>query len=196
MKIITTILALLAIGLFSLSCDGEGEGTFSYPHPEGAEWTFSQYMLDTGTLRYEESNRWILNGTYNHPTAGTVQIFESYSYNFDTQQWEYISSDYMLVTSEEVRFYEDDSDDYDLFLDFPLEVGKEWTVSEETAKVIAQQDVSIPAGIFNNCYKIQYSDNGEPYLNIWLPSGVGGVGVQMEYIGFRTLKLSSYNLPS
>jgi len=87
MKRVIVFLALSAIALFSLSCEEVGDGgAFSYPHPDQATWTFSQYIPDTGTLGYEESNRWMLNGTYNHPTAGTIQIFESYSYNYDTQQ--------------------------------------------------------------------------------------------------------------
>jgi len=198
MKRVIVFLALSAIALFSLSCEEAGDGgAFSYPHPDQATWVYGIDVPGIGTLAYQDSLMWTLDGTYDHPTAGTVQWFDNYTYDETSDTWEYDFSYYLLVTNDEVRFYYDDTSSYYTFLKMPLKVGDEWQVSAaETAKVLAQENVTVPVGTFNNCYKIQYSLSGSPYMNLWFPSGVGGWGVQIEWIGLGTFTLSLFNLPS
>ncbi|MCP4230112.1 MAG: hypothetical protein GY771_08185, partial [bacterium] len=64
------------------------------------------------------------------------------------------------------------------------------------ATVVAVEDVTVPAGTFEDCYKIEYYyeslSQGKGINTIWYASGVGGrYGVDE---GFYSL--SSYNLPS
>ena len=199
MKRVIVFLALSAIGLFSLSCEQVGVIVpFSYPHPEGGRWVYGR---DVTTTAYQDIEYFQINGTYNHPTAGTVQRLDEYNYDPNTQEWVYINTYYLLVTSNEVRYYYDDTNNHDIPLKLPPSINQEWNFSSYdtyyTAKVIAQENVTVPAGSFNNCYKVQYSHQGSAYLNVWFANGIGGIyGVQVEWIGDVTWTLSSYNLPS
>ena len=201
MKRAIIVLALSAIGLFSLSCDGDNGGdggAFSYPHPDGGRWT---YDTDITTTAYEYAFQYQINGTYNHPTAGTVQRVDCYEYDPGTQHWDYYETYYLLVTDNEVRYYQGVTDYHEIMLKLPPSVGQEWNYHSDdtdyTAKVIAQEDVSVPAGSFNDCYKVEYSHQGSVLLNIWYAGGVGGFwGVQLEWRGYFSATLSSYNLPS
>lgn len=204
MKYKLSLIFISLMFLFTLSCDSEGEngGEFSYPHPDQAEWIYTFQAGSTSTSPYSVyDEHWVLNGTYDHPYGGTTQILEYYMYNSSSQEWERWDTWYMLVTSEEVRFYPNsDSGIYGTLLKFPLSVGKEWDTgyiyNAESAKVVGQEDVTTPAGIFNNCYKVEYYAKGFTQFTVWFPSGVGCWGAKTDVVGWGTLTLHSYNLPS
>jgi hypothetical protein len=92
--------------------------------------------------------------------------------------------DYYQVTDSGVYYYGNSFSSIDqgrVILDFPLSVGKSWTVystgeESRTASVIGDEDVTVPAGTFS-CYKVSYiSWRGTAEVSsadIWYGDGVG-----------------------
>ena len=120
--ITVSVLFVLAAALL-LSCEkdttGPGDGEFTFPHPDGAEWVYSSEdgKGSTGT-------KVLLNGNTQHPTGGDVQNMEIWKYDDEESQWEYNRTVYMKVTDTEVRYYKgSDDENGEVYLKFPLHVG-------------------------------------------------------------------------
>lgn len=193
------VAAVLLAAAFPLlvSCDGDNGGTtptpetFSYPHADGSEWIYS----------YEGENivKYVISGTYGHPSAGSTQ--KLISYVNVTDAWEKYDTQYLKVTSTDVRLYLDKtSAGYYMLLKFPLEVGNQWNAGKGyTANVSSKPTVSVPAGSFS-CYKIDYTSSSWN-MTFWWPSNVGGMGAKnygLWSMGTNpiAIDLRSYNLPS
>lgn len=80
----------------------------------------------------------------------------------------------------------------------PLEVGATWQSSSASVKVSAKEVVSTPAGIFQDCYRLDVRVVDEDdYYSVWLAKNVGPVKVaeidsddgEIEYV----MALRSYN---
>lgn len=197
-------IAIIAI-LFIIACDNatapEDEGDtepdpFTYPHPDGAEWV---YANDDDTMRY------VIDGESTHQSDGTVQNLLVYEYDENEDDWVYLVTSHLLITDSEVRRYTDlDDDEYALLLKFPLEVGETWDLyppsSNSTATVVFQDDVTVPAGTFEDCYIVAYKrrvgiDEFRNY--VYYADGVGGTrGVMDANLDTEEVtRLESYNLP-
>lgn len=58
----------------------------------------------------------------------------------------------------------------------PIKVGTTWQGQQGEAEVVAQETVSTPAGIFQNCFRINVrGDDDDDYYAIWLAKNVGPV---------------------
>lgn len=59
----------------------------------------------------------------------------------------------------------------------PIKVGTTWQGREGQAEVVAQENVNTPAGIFQNCFRInvQVNQSNEDDYAIWLAKNVGPV---------------------
>lgn len=60
----------------------------------------------------------------------------------------------------------------------PIKVGTTWQGQEGEAEVVAQETVNTPAGIFQNCFRINVrvdDDYDDVYYSIWLAKNVGPV---------------------
>ncbi len=64
----------------------------------------------------------------------------------------------------------------------PIKVGTKWQGQNSQVEVVAQETVSTPAGIFQNCFRIDvriddyyYDDYYYEYYSIWLANNVGPV---------------------
>lgn len=66
-----------------------------------------------------------------------------------------------------------------LYLPLPLTVGKSWFDSDarrEQSTVVAQESVTVPAGTFQNCYRIETkSQKVDFHQTVWLLPGLGVV---------------------
>jgi hypothetical protein len=189
---------LLAIVIpLLVSCDGDDGGTtptpeaFSYPHANGSEWIYS--------FEGENIVKYVISGTYGHPSAGSTQ--KLISYVNVTDAWEKYDTQYLKVTSTDVRLYLDKtSAGYYMLLKFPLEVGNQWNAGKGyTATVSSKTNASVPAGSFS-CYKIDYTSSSWN-MTFWWPSKVGGMGAKnygLWAMGSNpiTIDLKSYNLPT
>jgi hypothetical protein len=189
--------ALLAVVVpLMLSCDGDDEPTgptpeaFTYPHADGSEWVYS--------FEGENIVKYVISGTYGHPSAGSTQKLISYVYSGG---WQKYDTQYLKVTESDVRLYLDKSSaGYYMLLKFPLEVGKQWNAGKGyTANVSSKTTISVPAGSFD-CYKIDYTSSSWD-MTFWWPSKVGGMGAKnygLWSMGSNpiTIDLKSYNLPT
>ncbi len=58
----------------------------------------------------------------------------------------------------------------------PIKVGTTWQGQQGEAEVVAQETVSTPAGIFQNCFRINVRVvDDDDYYSIWLAKNVGPV---------------------
>ena len=59
----------------------------------------------------------------------------------------------------------------------PIKVGTMWQGHQGEAEVVAQETVNTPAGIFQNCFRInvRVDDDYDDYYAIWLAKNVGPV---------------------
>ena len=58
----------------------------------------------------------------------------------------------------------------------PIKVGTTWQGRQGEAEVVAQETVNTPAGIFQNCFRINVSVvNDDNYYSIWLAKNVGPI---------------------
>lgn len=76
-----------------------------------------------------------------------------------------------------------------LYLLLPLEVGEKWFDSEaerEVTEVVAIDSVDVPAGRFENCYKLQTKSNRVNFQQtLWLLPGLGAVKREKIQRGMR-----------
>lgn len=76
-----------------------------------------------------------------------------------------------------------------LYLLLPLKVGEKWFDSEaerEVTEVVAIDSVDVPAGRFENCYKLQTKSNRVNFQQtLWLLPGLGAVKREKIQRGMR-----------
>ncbi|MDE0683851.1 MAG: hypothetical protein OXI63_13115 [Candidatus Poribacteria bacterium] len=82
----------------------------------------------------------------------------------------------------------------------PIKVGTTWQGRQGEAEIIAQETVNTPAGIFQNCFRINVrvvDDYDDDYYVIWLAKNVGPIKIAEIYNwdgGIRsTVVLAEFN---
>jgi hypothetical protein len=161
--------------------NNEDYDPFTYPVEDGTWWIHQLYNLDTQKTTYDESYiRFIYNGTYEHPYAGTLQRLEYQNFSTPQQNWILTQTLFVQATGDSVILYFDDTENFHYMLPIPVEVGDGWQVNADiTAKLVGRGDLFVNHKFYVNCLKIEYSDS----LNsgfFWLPTNVGGLGVRMS----------------
>jgi hypothetical protein len=65
----------------------------------------------------------------------------------------------------------------------PIKVGTTWQGREGEAKVVTQETVNTPAGIFSDCFRIDINviDNHR-YYSVWLAKNVGPVRMEVKTV--------------
>ena len=157
--------ALFLVGIFVLfvvlvyGCSHQaskgGGGRSYFPNEEGYSWLLRRLQDGRGTLITAE-------GMVVIPGDITVQLFKS-SYLDASGTLISTGEEYMKITDAGVYHYGIPSSIVDppaVLLDFPLTVGKSWTVSSSggdvtTANVIVNEEKTVLAGTFE-CYKVNY----------------------------------------
>lgn len=168
-----TLLALIAI--HTGSCGGEGEEDY-YPLSVGNVWNYGVTMIaeipgTTATFTGDSQDRIV--GTAE--LSGGISVYEWVtSITIDG----YSGSDtfYIHETDTAVYIYESMIDTVaDKYLELPIESNNSWIVnSNQTAVVLATVDISVPAGIYSDCYEIAYIDNDDTTF-VCFANGVGEV---------------------
>jgi len=216
--LISLIPTIIILSIFVVACDkkGEGGGEEFYPTPDGATWTYSisltgDYLSDSENSNFgllniisnyattqQSQTTMRINGTDQHQTAGTVDILEA-----SVDDSPFIIVYYIFIDENEGRwYYALDDDTHWLLLKFPLTSGKTWDFdlygSTVTAKIIGEESVTVPAGTFKNCIKIEYSQEGIVGDRIWFSADVGMVRINeiTEDMSYMDLQLLSYNIPT
>jgi hypothetical protein len=159
---------------------------FIYPVIDGSWWIHTLSNPETAKTLYDDTNiKFILHGTYEHPTSGTVTNLEYYRFDPVQQDWLLKQTLYVKVRSDSVCLYFNDSESYNLLLRISAEVGDEWPVNPHvTARAAGRVNMFAGPVYFENCLKIQYSDSLSSGI-LWIPSNVGGLGVRMSTIALR-----------
>jgi hypothetical protein len=216
--LISLIPTIVILSIFVVACDkkGEGGGDEFYPTPDGAKWLYNISGMGGYSSDSQNSNFGLLNiisdyattqqdqiylrinGTAQHQTAGTVDVLEA-----SPDDSEYVIFYYIYVDENEGRwYYYLDDDTHWLLLKFPLTSGKTWNFdlygATYTATIIGEESVTVPAGTFENCIKIEYSEEGIVVDRIWFSADVGMVRVNeiTEDMSYMDMQLLSYNIPT
>ena len=171
---IFVLFVVLAHGCTQPASNG-GEGSRYFPDDQGNTW---EYINSDGT-----STITTVDGVRILPGDIIVQLFKTSDYDSGGTETG-TSEAYYRVTDSAV--YDHGTPTYPLdpgalWLEFPLTVGKSWTVIDGPlydyiANVMASEDLTVPAGTFS-CYKVKYTwrDNGTELSSrtYWYGDGAG-----------------------
>lgn len=176
------LLLLIPLVVLIVGC-GDEEGTVFYPLSVGNEWNFDMTMTET-----TPSDTTVVTGTQKQEiTAATTlddgtAVFEMLmTMTFDdTLVPDVIDTSYTEETEDYLLEYDTKADTIpDTVAALPPEVGKTWTVDDNTtAEYIGQESVTVPAGTFSNCWKMVHIDSGSTDTTwIYVAENVGPVKI-------------------
>lgn len=150
------LLVFVPIALLIIGCGG-GEKNY-YPLTEGNTWNYRTITTMT-----------IGDSTSSDTSSMTTEITVKTTLNNGTEVYEQImtmegstDTSYVQETDDYILSYEDKADtEPDTMVALPLEEGKTWTVLAdstytETGKAIGKESVTVPAGTYDDCWKIAY----------------------------------------
>ncbi|MCP4230110.1 MAG: hypothetical protein GY771_08175 [bacterium] len=201
-------LILISVVIATLSCNsgdtvgsGEGDGRscspFDAPFPcaVGSEWSY----------RFGDTDmKLVAAGMVNHTTVGEVVVIEEWFRSDDNKDWYLSSYEYVQVTDEEIRRYDDlNEDSYSVLVTLPLELGNTWSYRpldhpDWTASIVSIDNVSMPWGTYTGCYRVEYITEdsywGDSVSTRWFAPGVGGLYGVREEDG-RITELVGYKFP-
>lgn len=155
------LLVFVPLALLIIGCGG-GEKNY-FPLTEGNTWNYrivtkmtigDSTISDTGSVKTEITVKTALNN-------GT-EVFEQVMTSDMSSDTSYVQE-----TDDYILSYDDKADTApDTLISLPLEEGKTWTISKDlsytqTAKAIGKESVTVPAGTYDDCWKIAdiYSDS-------------------------------------
>lgn len=169
------LLLLIPLVVLIVGCGSDEEGTVFYPLSAGNEWNYNMSMtrttptdttVETGSDKLEITAETTLdNGTAVFEWVLTI-TFD------DTLVPDIIDTSYIEETEDYILQYDAKTDTVpsDTMLALPLETGKTWADYE----VMGQEDVTVPAGTFNDCWEVREVDDEFTLYVYWAPD-VGAV---------------------
>ncbi len=190
------LLVLVPLALLIIGCGG-GEKNY-YPLSEGNTWNYrtistmtigDSTIVDTGSVTTTITVKTKLND-------GT-DVYEQI-----TNSEGYADTSYVQETDNYILGYDDKADvSPDTTVTLPVEEGNTWTVfsdSEytETGKVMGKENVTVPAGSFDDCWKIAYITEFDSEVEtsyVYLAPDVGLVKVQQSIV-IDTLMTNDYKM--
>jgi len=175
-----------------ITCEQQPPVTHNYyPNKDQSEWLYKDVILDKEYLEK-------LNGTDTHALYGPVQVLEITSDNkTDKRYIQLVDSDGDGNTDVVIFYYDLKTDARTELIHYPATVGQKWSwkVGDITynGEVIAMETVTVEAGTFKNCPKIQYSYGGQVQDVEWFADGVGMVRDALE--SYYDWQLKSWTFP-
>ncbi|MDH4210604.1 MAG: hypothetical protein OEV79_04080 [candidate division WOR-3 bacterium] len=174
---------LLPLVTLIFSCNGESDnnGEHYFPLAVGNVWNYdvvyrlimtSDTIQYTGTSTTEITRETTLNSNIDVLEQVTTMLWD------DTTMTNSVDTTYIQSTGDHVLIYNDVADtEPDTSLVLPIVDGNTWTVYADTtdtltAEVIGQDDVTVPAGTYADCWDIRYTSLGQTQDN-WFADGVG-----------------------
>ena len=177
-----------------------------YPLKVGNFWEYS----DNSTLYEYHLKKEVVDFCLLQRGIGVYKIkyFSTYTISPDTvaQKNEWLF--YQTIIDNEVREFSDlnNPDEYEILLRFPLEVGdywqepprqmdSVWIFSMNIDSVVAIENMTTPAGIFNDCYRVRSStwDFEFSQFEKWFKPEVGFVKYRYAF-GFLEYSLVDYEI--
>jgi len=208
MKKYLLVLFLVAISTMMIGCNitssggSSGGGAEYFPNTNGNSWTFKSVGTQntpSSATTLIATTEMTVDGTTTVDSM-TVQIFRSVStssYGVST------SEALVLVNSNGVYTYgsvSSPSTEAITTMEFPLSVGSRWTgYGTSEVEVVAKETVTVPAGTFNNCYKLSsITGNPSQVSYLWVGPNVGFVksfssDISGSYTYVATMELMSKN---
>ncbi|OGC38800.1 hypothetical protein A2Y85_08045 [candidate division WOR-3 bacterium RBG_13_43_14] len=170
----------LALVLLIIGCGGEKA---VFPLTVGNEWTYGLSVItettDTSgvvadTMTATTTSQINSETTLDDSTAAFENI-SSMEYD-DTLMTDFTDTSYVVETDDYILGYDSKSDtEPDTLFVLPVEEGNTWAQnSTTTAVVLGKEDVTVPAGTYNDCWEIGYITTGETTYTYYAP-GTGNV---------------------
>ena len=160
------LLLLIPIIVLITGCGGD-DGTNYFPLTVGNEWNYDMTMTEIIVIDTVTSDTTVVTATNEcEITAETTldnstAVFEMIStMTFeDTLIPGFADTSYIEETEDYILMYDTKAATVpdDTMLALPLETGKTWADCE----VMGQENITVPAGTFNDCWKIREVDNGD-----------------------------------
>jgi hypothetical protein len=205
------LLLLIPLVVFIMSCGGDGAGTSFFPLGVGYIW---EYII-TMTITTPDTTLSMTGTEEEEITAETTldngtEVFEQITtmtqiIPFDTLFVDTIvevDTAYVEETEDYILLYDSKDDtEPDTMVALPLESGKTWHYdSTTTATVVGQENVTVPAGTFSNCWKIAIvPEDGPDTIWAYAAENVGQVKVNWSETNVDTtfeweLELEDYDV--
>ena len=188
-KSLLLVALLSAVALLVTSCDLFGGGKADYfPTGIGSIWNYA--MTVTTTMPDSADTTTATSKTEakaeDELSSGEKVVMFVTETAFATDET-YYDTIYVWKTDEKVLNYTSKDDtNPSTALEFPLERDKTWRVSEmTTAKVLAQENVTVEAGTYKNCWKLELTTiitDGDTFkTHVWHADGTGHVQSHTEF---------------
>jgi hypothetical protein len=201
MKRLLILTVLFSAALILVNCDLFGTTEDYYPMATGTTWDYKGSVTMTATDADPDTistsaGRAEVTGTAELASGEEVARFV----NVDTIHSRMPETTYVIVDTNYVRQDGDyvlaysslDDTEADTALALPLELNKTWQVwasgdTSVTGTVVAQEDVTVPAGTYTNCWKVEMETtigtDVSAKMHYWYADGIGRVKWLMENIG-------------
>lgn len=170
----------IAIGCAKVTKTSVSGGSEYFPHEDTYSWRYNHSESTTGEVTETKAT---FTGTASVDSI-SAQIF-THEYNVGTPSAQKFDVLYKVTDTAVLQYGLATSPMTDplTYLAFPLEVGKSWMMGGTKVQVVAIETVTVPAGTFNNCFKISYPSTGYEYSYTWLAPNVGRIKRAESYQG-------------
>jgi len=167
------LLVLIPIMLIVVGCGGGGQNI--YPLTVGNTWNYTTITTTTTPI-----------DTTTDTTTVDVEITAQTALDNGKEVFEVVSgtsTSYIEDADDYVFGYDTKADTIpDTLLALPLEEGKSWTVTSDTAGtafktyVVGKENVIVPFGTYNDCWKLgNIIGNDTTGVNVYYAEGTGMV---------------------
>lgn len=184
---------LPAIALM-INCGGDDVANI-FPLAVGNVWHYDLLYTATGVDTTEYTGTSTTEITQETTLDNAVDVFEQVTITVwdDTMaMMNTVDTTYIQETDDYILIYYSLTDvEPDTSLVLPIEAGNTWTVYADTtdtltAEVIGQEDVTVPAGAYTDCWDIRYTSLGQTQDDWFAPE----VGVVRQYMSILTPMLT------
>lgn len=169
----------LALALLIIGCGGEKS---LIPVTVGNQWDYSWTTITSGavndTMTGTQSSQIASETTLDDGTEA-FEVISTMEYD-DTLMTDFTDTSYFVETDDYLLVYGDKADtDPDTQIVYPVEEGNTWTVYSDsnyttTAVVLGTENVTVPAGTYEDCWEIGYITEGETTYT-YFAEGTGNV---------------------
>lgn len=201
MKRLLALTALFCTALILVNCDLFGGSEDYYPMATGSTWDYEGSITQTTTAAAVDT---IHTSTGRNEIAGKATLTSGEEVarfvNIETTHcrqpettWVFTDTSYARQEGDYILAYESlDDTEPDTALALPLELNKTWQIhvagdTVTTGTVVAQEDVTVPAGTYKDCWKVEVTtvdgSDGIPKMHYWYADGIGRVKWLMESTG-------------
>lgn len=177
----SALLAVVIVGLALLTagCDLFGGDKDDWPLKVGNIWNYKWTQILADSVRAETSLATVKQEATAEVTLGTGDKAFKLVTTVTTEDTTMVFTSYARKDGDKYYSYSDTSDTTpDLVIDGPLTLAKTWQVSQnETALVLAKENVTVPAGTYN-AWKVSLTEvTGQDTSVVfnWYAEGTGMV---------------------